>query len=93
MFRKGFENNVKNKLLCYKKIIDSIKTLIRVIIKVNNKLYKRAIKKKFNDLRKRVEIYISYLTYKQEILRKSTKNNRFKDLNYIGLILIKLNFT
>ena len=90
MFRRGFKNNVKNKLLRYKGIINSINNLIRALIKVNNKLYKRAIKKKFNDLRKRAKTYIKYLVYKKGTLRKSIKNNRFKNLNYIGPILIKL---
>ena len=66
--------------------------MIRVIIKVNNKLYKRAIKKKFNNLRKKVKTYTGYLAYKGGKPRKSNRNNRFKDLNYIKLILIKLDF-
>ena len=66
--------------------------MIRVLIKINNKLYKKAIKKKFNDLRKRAKTYISYLTYKKRTLRKNVKNNRFKDPNYIGPILIELDF-
>ena len=39
MFRKKLKNNVKNTLLRNKKIINNIKSLIRAIIKVNNKLY------------------------------------------------------
>ena len=39
MFLKRLKNNVKNKLLRYKEIINNIKNLIRVFIKVNNKLY------------------------------------------------------
>ena len=67
--------------------------MIRVLIKVDNKLYKKAIKKKFNDLRRRAGTYIKYLVYKKKLLRKNTKNNWFKDLNYIGFILIKLDLT
>ena len=40
MFRKGLKNNIKNKLLCYKEIINNINNLIRALIKINNKLYK-----------------------------------------------------
>ena len=90
MFRKGLKNNVKDELLYYKKIINSINSLIRALIKVNNKLYKRAIKKKFNDLRKKAGTYISYLAYEKKVLRKNIKNNRFKNPNYIKPILIKL---
>ena len=55
-------------------------------------LYKRTIKKKFNNLRKKSKTYTGYLVYEGKRLRESTKNNRFKDLNYIGLILIELDF-
>ena len=64
-----------NELLRYKKIINSIESLIRVFIKVDNKLYKRAIKKKFNDLRRKVKTYTGYLVYYKKVLRKSIKNN------------------
>ena len=93
MFKRGFKNNVKNELLCYKEIINSINNLIRVLIKINNKLYKQAIKKKFNNLRRKAKTYTDYLAYKKGVLRESIKNNRFKNLNYIGPILIKLDFT
>ena len=67
MFRKGLKNNVKDKLLCYGKIINSINSLIRVLIKVDNKLYKRTIKK-FNNLRKKVRTYTGYLFYERKAL-------------------------
>ena len=92
MFRKGLKNNIKNELLRYKGIINNIKSLIRVFIEINNKLYKQAIKKKFNDLRKKAGTYTRYLVYKRKTLRKGVQNNRFKNLNYIGLILIELDF-
>ena len=40
MFRKKLKNNVKDELLCYKKIINNINSLIRALIEVDNKLYK-----------------------------------------------------
>ena len=86
-------NNIKDELLRYKKIINSIYSLIRVSIEINNKLYERTIEKKFNDPHKRAKTYIRYLVYKKKALRKGIKNNRFKNLNYIGLMLIKLDFT
>ena len=93
MFCKGLKNNIKNELFRYKKIINNINSLIRVLIKVNNKLYKRVIEKKFNNLRRKAKTYTGYLVYKKGILRKNIKNNRFKDLNYIKPILIKLDST
>ena len=92
MFRKSFKNNVKNELLCYRGI-NKIKDLIRAAIKIDNRLYKRAIIKNFNDLRKKASTYTGYLAYKGKKLRKNIKNNRFKNLNYIKPILIKLDST
>ena len=66
--------------------------MIYAFIKINNKLYKQVIKKKFNNLRKRTRTYIGYLVYKKGNLQESIKNNWFKDLNYIKPILIELDF-
>ena len=66
MFRKKLKNNIKNKLFRYKKIINNINNLIYVLIEVNNKLYKRTIKKKFNNLRKKTKTYTSYLVYEKK---------------------------
>ena len=92
LFRKKLKNNVKNKLLRYNKIINNLNSLIRALIDVNNKLYKQAIKKKFNNLRKKAGTYISYLVYSRKVLQKGIKNNQFKNPNYIELILIKFDF-
>ena len=92
MFRKGLKNNVKNELLRYKRIINSINNLICASIKVDNKLYKQAIKKKFNNPRKKARTYTGYLAYKKKVLQKNVKNNRFKNPNYIKPIPIKLDF-
>ena len=90
MFCKGLKNNVKNELLRYGGIINSINSLICALIKVDNKLYKRAIEKKFNDLRRKAKTYTEYLAYKKGVLQKGIKNNRFKNLNYIKPIPIEL---
>ena len=66
--------------------------MIRVLIKVDNKLYKKAIEKKFNDLRKKAKTYTGYSTYEGKTPKENIKNSRFKNPNYIGTILIKLDF-
>ena len=45
MFRRDFKNNLKNKIMRDNKFINDMFDLIEVIIDLNNKLYKRAIKK------------------------------------------------
>jgi len=45
MFQQDFKNNLKNKIMRNKKILNNIFNFIKVAINFNNKLYKRAIKK------------------------------------------------
>ncbi len=48
MFRQDFKNNLKDKIIRNKKTLSNIFNLIKVIIDFNNKLYKKAIKKRYN---------------------------------------------
>jgi len=48
MFRREFKKNLKNKLIYNERELLNIKNLIKVIIKIDNKLYKKAIKKQYN---------------------------------------------
>jgi len=48
MFRQNFKNNLKNKIMRNNKFINDIFNFIEVIIDLNNKLYKRTIKKQYN---------------------------------------------
>jgi len=45
MFQQNFKNNLKDKIMRNKKILNNIFNFIKVIIDFNNKLYKRVIKK------------------------------------------------
>ncbi len=45
MFRQNLKNNLKDKIIYNKKILNNMFNFIEVIIDFNNKLYKRAIKK------------------------------------------------
>ena len=48
MFRQDFKNNLKNKIMRNKKILNNIFNLVEIIINFDNKLYKKAIKKQHN---------------------------------------------
>ncbi len=52
MFRRDFKNNLKNKIMRNKKTLSDMFNLIEVVINLDNKLYKRAIKKIQSILRK-----------------------------------------
>ncbi len=48
MFRQDLKNNLKNKIIYNKRTLSNIFDLIEVAIDLNNKLYKRAIEKRYN---------------------------------------------
>jgi len=48
MFRQNLKNNLKNKIIYNKKILNNIFDLIEVVIDFDNKLYKRVIEKRYN---------------------------------------------
>ncbi len=48
VFRQELKNNLKNKILYNNKSISNIFNLIKIIIDLDNKLYKRAIEKRYN---------------------------------------------
>jgi len=48
MFRRELKKNLKNKFMRDKQELLNIKNLIKILIKIDNKLYKRAIKKRFD---------------------------------------------
>jgi len=45
MFRQNLKNNLKNKIMRNKFFFNDIFNFIKVVIDLNNKLYKKAIKK------------------------------------------------
>ena len=48
MFRRELKNNVKNKLMRDERLVENLKTLIEITIDLNNKLYNRAIEKRYS---------------------------------------------
>jgi hypothetical protein len=48
MFRQDLKNNLKNETMCDNKFISDIFNLIKVAIDFDDKLYKRAMKKRYN---------------------------------------------
>ncbi len=49
MFRQNLKNNLKDKIMCDKKTLSNIFNLIKIIINFDNKLYKKAIKKRYDQ--------------------------------------------
>ncbi len=57
MFRQDFKNNLKNEIMRDEKILNDMFDLIKVIIDFDDKLYKKAIKKRYDQFRKRARIF------------------------------------
>ncbi len=48
MFRRDLKNNLKDKIICDEKRINDMFNLIKVAINFDDKLYKKAIKKRYD---------------------------------------------
>ncbi len=48
MFRRNLKNNLKDEIMCDKKILNDMFNLIEVVIDLNDKLYEKAIKKRYD---------------------------------------------
>ena len=57
MFRRSLKNNFKNEIMCDNKFINNMFDLIEVIIDFDDKLYKRAMKKKYDQFQERARIF------------------------------------
>ena len=44
MYYCKLKNNVKNKFMCDKHVINNLNEFIKIIIEINNKLYKKIMK-------------------------------------------------
>ncbi len=65
--------------------------LIKVVIDFDNKLYKRVIKKRYDQFHERAKIFFeSTIKYHQ---REFRFNQRYNNSNYRKFTFIKLNFT
>jgi len=57
MFRRDLKNNLKNEIMRDNKFINDMFDLIEVVINFDDKLYKRAMKKRYNQSYERAKIF------------------------------------
>jgi hypothetical protein len=57
MFRRDLKNNLKDELMRDGKIISDMFDLIMIVIDLDDKLYERAMKKRYDQFRERAEIF------------------------------------
>ncbi len=57
MFRRDFKNNLKNEIMRDDKSISDMFDLIEVVIDLDDKLYEKAMKKRYDQSQERAEIF------------------------------------
>jgi hypothetical protein len=91
MFRRGLKNNLKDEIMRDGRSISDMFDLIEVAIDLDNKLYERAMKKRYDQSRERAETFFeSTIKY---YLRGSCSSQKYSNPDYREPALMKLNFT
>ncbi len=62
MFWRNFKNNLKNEIMRDGKFINDMFDLIEVVIDFDDKLYERAMKKRYDQSHKRAKIFFESTT-------------------------------
>ncbi len=57
MFRRNLKNNFKNEIMRDNKFISDMFNFIEVVINFDNKLYKRAMKKQYDQFYEKARIF------------------------------------
>ena len=90
MFRKEFKNNVKNELIRWNEELKNFNHLIETTIELDDKLYEKIMKKRYDESRERTDIFIEHFSERR---KESRFNNRNHDkFNYYESMSMKLNF-
>ncbi len=72
MFRRDFKNNLKDEIMRDGRSISDMFDLIEVAIDLDDKLYKRAMKKRYDQSRERAETFFeSTIEYYSKEFRSS----------------------
>jgi len=78
MFKRDLKKNVKNELMRSGARFDIIQILVKITIDVDDKLYKRAMKKRYDQSHERGEIFfestIDYYAKKDQFKKYSNPN-------------------
>jgi len=91
MFRRDFKNNLKDEIMRDGRFISDMFDLIKVVIDLDDKLYEKAMKKRYDQLHERAEIFFeSTIKY---YLRESCSKQKYSNLNYYESALMKLDST
>jgi len=91
MFRQDLKNNLKNEIMRDDRSISNMFDLIEVIIDLDDKLYERVMKKRYDQSRERARTsFESTIEYHS---RESRFSQKYSNLNYRESASMKLNST
>ena len=89
MFRRELKDNVKDEIMRDERNYKSLAELIEIVIDLDDKLYERVMKKRYDQFRDRTKfIYESAAEY-----AKSKQQFYIKNLKYLEFASMKLNMT
>jgi len=90
MFKRDLKKNIKNELMRSGARFDIIQTLVKIAIDVDDKLYKRAMKKRYDQPHKKAEIFFESTI---EYYAKKDQFKKYSNPDYRGPASIELNST
>ena len=92
MYRRGLKKQVKNELMRDEKAYETLDELIEIFIDLDDKLYERTMKKKYDEkLKGRVETYFDRLSSSYFEESNFDKKRHVDEL--VDIVSMKLNFT
>ena len=92
MYRRKLKKQIKNELMRDERTYETLDELIEIFIDLDDKLYERVMKKKYDEeLKERIETYLSRLSSTYFEKSNFDKGRRVDEL--VETISMKLNFT
>ena len=92
MYRRKLKEQIKNELMRDERIYETLDEFIEIFIDLDDKLYERAMKKKYDEkLKERIETYSSRLS--SSYFERSNFDKRRHVDELVNIVSMKLNFT
>ena len=91
MFRRKFKNNVKNVLIRWNEKLKNCNQSIETTIELDDKLYKKVEKKRYNESREKIDSFTKYFNEREKISRSN--NYKQNKIDYFEFMSMKSNFT
>ena len=79
IYRRGLKESVKDELIRYRGVTNTLEQLIKTIIDIDDKLYKRAIEKHYNNPYSRAGTYIGKSEYRGGKLKFQGRKTTYSD--------------